>query len=65
MLPDLYNHFRRVGVTNAFFISRWFMTLFAVYLPLETLLPVWDCFFLGGWKVIIKVGISLLREIRP
>jgi Rab-GTPase-TBC domain len=65
LLPDLYSHFRKVGVTNGFFISRWFMTLFSTYLDYDILVKVWDCFFLDGWKVIIKVGVTLLREIRP
>ena len=65
ILPDLYFHFRKVGITNGFFISRWFMTLFSTYLPFQTLVRVWDCFFLDGWKVIIKFSVALLREIRP
>lgn len=64
ILPDLYTHFRKQGVTNAFFISRWFMTLFSTYLPIDCILPVWDCFFLEGWKVIIKVSIFLLKQIK-
>ena len=64
MLPDLYSHFRRIGVTSGFFISRWFMTLFAVYLPYHTVLRVWDCFLLDGWKTMIKVGVGILKEIR-
>jgi hypothetical protein len=65
ILPDLYHHFHKVGITNGFFITRWFMTLFSTYLPFDTLLRVWDCFFLDGWRVIIKFSLALLREIRP
>ena len=65
IVPDLYFHFRKVGITNGFFISRWFMTLFSTYLPLPVLMRVWDCFFLDGWKVIIKFSVALLREIKP
>lgn len=65
IVPDLYHHFHKVGITNGFFITRWFMTLFSTYLPLNTLLRVWDCFFLDGWKVIIKFSLALLREIKP
>jgi hypothetical protein len=64
ILPDLYSHFRKLGVTNAFFISRWFMTLFSTYLSIDEILPIWDCFFREGWKVIIKVSIHLLKQIR-
>ena len=48
LLPDLYSHFRKVGVTNGFFISRWFITLFSTYIELDSLLRIWDCFFLDG-----------------
>lgn len=65
IVPDLYHHFHKVGITNGFFITRWFMTLFSTYLPLNTLLRVWDCFFLDGWKVMIKFSLCLLREIKP
>lgn len=64
LLPELYTHFRKQGVTNAFFISRWFMTLFSTYLPIDCILPIWDLFFLEGWKVILKVSIHLLKEIK-
>ena len=40
IVPDLYSHFRKVGITNGFFISRWFMTLFSTYLPLSTLIKI-------------------------
>ncbi|CAG9311469.1 unnamed protein product [Blepharisma stoltei] len=65
LLPDLYSHFRRAGITSSFFITRWFMTLFSTYLPFSTLVKVWDCFFLEGWKVIIKVSIAILKELKP
>ena len=63
-MPDLNSHFRRSQISPALFISRWLMTLYASYLPLDTLLPVWDCFFTSGWKVMLKIGISILRELK-
>jgi len=62
MLPNLYTHFRKIGVRSGFFISRWYMTLYSVYLPLETVFRVWDCFFLDGWKTIVKIGVGILKE---
>lgn len=65
LFPDLYTHFRKIGVTSGFFISRWFMTIFSTYLSFDVLVKVWDCFLIDGWKAAIKIAITLLKEIRP
>lgn len=65
LLPDLYTHFRKNEVTNAFFISRWFMTLFATFFSFQALVVIWDCFFNEGWKVIFKVGLAVLIDLKP
>jgi len=64
-LPDLHMHFRKAGIGSELFLSRWIMTIYACYLPLETLLHVWDCFMVQGWKVVFKIGIAILREQKP
>lgn len=64
-LPDLHLHFRRAGISSELYLSKWIMTIYASYLPLDTLLPVWDCFMVQGWKAVFKVGIAILREQRP
>ncbi len=64
-LPALHAHFDDVGVHVAMFSSKWFVTLFSNLdtLPLETVLRVWDVFFLEGWAVIFGVAVSLIEML--
>jgi hypothetical protein len=64
-LPDLHLHLRKAGIGSELFLSKWVMTIYASYLPLNTLLHVWDCFMVQGWKAVFKVGIAILRELKP
>lgn len=64
-LPDLHLHLRKAGIGSELFLSKWIMTVYASYLPLDTLLHVWDCFMMQGWKAAFKVGIAILREQKP
>lgn len=63
-LPDLYCHFERVDMSNSFFVSRWFMTLFAGFLPFGDVVVIWDCFFVEGWSAIIRIGIALFACVQ-
>ena len=64
-LPDLFAHFKRIGVTTGVFVDKWCMGLFSSFLPVDTLFRVWDVFFLDGWKALVKIGLSTLTELRP
>jgi len=50
-------------MTPDYFTSKWFMTLFACFLPYEEIAPIFDMFLLEGWRAVFKVGIALLREL--
>jgi hypothetical protein len=39
-LPRLHGHFHTIGLTLDFFVSQWFLTLFAYSLPIGIILPV-------------------------
>ncbi|KAI8887929.1 TBC-domain-containing protein [Backusella circina FSU 941] len=41
--------------------SHWFLTLFINILPIETVLRIWDCFFVEGYSVIFRVALSLIK----
>lgn len=48
-------------VHPSMYASQWFITLFAVNLPLDVLGRVWDLFILQGIKIIYKIGLTLLK----
>jgi hypothetical protein len=70
LLPELYNHLKINNIKVSFFISPWFITLFTdTYLNInnrenpKVLMRIWDLFLFSGCKSILKVGISLLKNL--
>lgn len=57
-VPDVYTHVKRIGLSWAVLITKWFICLFAEVLPTETVLRIWDCLFSEGSKVINKICIN-------
>ena len=56
-LPALHSHFERTGVLPMLPLvtTHWFISLFVFWLPSESLLRLWDCFFCDGLKSKNKV----------
>ena len=79
-LPKLYAHLLQLrlrddGVSDAresyepplinVFTIQWFLTLFAVCLPLDCVLRLWDSILLEGSEVILCAGLSIWKLISP
>ena len=69
LLPELHHHFQENNVNVSYFISPWLITLFTniFYIIKDRnnpliLLRIFDLFIFSGWKSIIKIGISLLKN---
>ncbi|KAL2917869.1 hypothetical protein HK105_202742 [Polyrhizophydium stewartii] len=41
--------------------TPWFMALFVNAMPTETVLRIWDCFFLQGEKILFRVALTLIH----
>ena len=54
---------RKLACSSQFYGIQWFLTLFSYDLPLQYTYKIWDQFLLCGWKVICKVGLSLLYHV--
>ena len=67
MFPEMYNYLMSHSITCDYFCSSWFITLYTIAFSnvkeknLEVMINIFDQFLLSGWKVIFKIGISLLR----
>jgi len=68
-LPELYMHFKETNIDVSYFLSPWLITLFTDnYKNIKDrnnpliLLKIFDSFFFSGWKSIIKIGITLLKN---
>ena len=69
LLPELEFFLKDNKVDVSYFVSPWFITLFTSTLQNikdkknpKILLRIFDLFFFSGWKSIIKIGISLLKN---
>lgn len=52
-------------MTPDYFTSKWFMTIFACFLPYALITPIFDMFLLEGWRAVFRIGVALLRVLEP
>ena len=69
LLPELDYYLKINKIDANYFVSPWFITLFTNTFPNikdknnpKILLRILDLFFFSGWKSIMKIGISLLKN---
>ncbi|KAF9356875.1 hypothetical protein BGX26_004600 [Mortierella sp. AD094] len=60
IMPRLSQHFQDMHVDLTAVTFSWFLTLFTDCLPVETLLRVWDVFFVEGMIVVFKIAVAIL-----
>ncbi|KAF9897744.1 hypothetical protein BX616_005059, partial [Lobosporangium transversale] len=60
IMPRLSLHFQEMHVDLTAVTFSWFLTLFTDCLPVETLLRVWDVFFVEGMIVVFKIALAIL-----
>ncbi|KAF9133147.1 hypothetical protein BGW39_010476 [Mortierella sp. 14UC] len=60
IMPRLSLHFQEMHVDLTAVTFSWFLTLFTDCLPVETLLRVWDVFFVEGMMVVFKIAVAIL-----
>jgi hypothetical protein len=64
-LPKFFAHLRALQAAPDYFTSKWFMTIFACFLPYRMVVPIFDMFMYEGWRSVFKVGTALLKELEP
>ena len=69
LLPELHYHFQENNISSSHFLTPWLITLFThIYNTIKDrnnpliLLRIFDMFIFSGWKSVIKVGITLLKN---
>lgn len=50
-VPEINQRLDELGLPLAVITTKWLICLFAEVLPIETVLRIWDCVFLEGYKV--------------
>ena len=69
LLPELHYHFKENNISSTHFLTPWLITLFThIFNNIKDrnnpliLLRIFDLFIFSGWKSIIKIGITLLKN---
>ncbi|XP_043280109.1 TBC1 domain family member whacked-like [Venturia canescens] len=59
--PIAYNHLVKIKIDPRTYISEWFLNLYTLTLPPETLLRIWDMFVYEGREILFKVALVLIK----
>ena len=60
-MPKLLNKFEEEGLVAETYCTQWYMTLFAVSLPVHVVVRVWDIYFVEGPKTIYRIAMAILK----
>ncbi|GAA5859364.1 hypothetical protein JCM8547_002001 [Rhodosporidiobolus lusitaniae] len=60
-LPKIADHLEEHGVELSAITFGWFLSLFTDVLPIQTLLRVWDLFFIHGTVLLFRVALAILK----
>jgi hypothetical protein len=59
--PKLHAHFLTQKFEPSMYGSQWFMTIFAVTLPYECIIRIWDILIVEGPKMIYRVALAIFK----
>eukprot|EP00158_Paraphelidium_tribonemae_P004218 Partr_v1_DN26644_c1_g1_i2_m69260 putative TBC1 domain family member len=62
--PTLHKHLTKNDVTPLIYITNWFLTVYTMVLPWETVLRVWDMFYCEGIKVLFRIGLGIMLKCK-
>ena len=62
--PGLSQHFDDIMFNTDLLTFPWLVQMFVNKIPLETLLVVWDLFFLKGVRVLIRVALTVFQIVQ-
>ena len=60
-LPKVHKRFMEVNFIPQMYATQWFMTIFVVDFPIETVVRIWDIFFIEGRKVIYRIALAVFK----
>ncbi|KAL1920507.1 uncharacterized protein VTP21DRAFT_884 [Calcarisporiella thermophila] len=63
--PKLAHHLSEKGVMPLSYMAQWWLTAYALALPLPSTLRIWDIFFYeGATKIFFRVGVAIMEICR-
>ncbi|KAL9553480.1 hypothetical protein MBANPS3_003274 [Mucor bainieri] len=56
------NHNRKRALPPITLVTNhWFLTMFINILPIETVLRIWDCFFIEGYSIMFQTALTIMK----
>ena len=60
-IPKLHQRLTEINFIPQMYCSQWFMTAFAVYFPMETVVRIWDVYFVEGRKTLFRLSLAIMK----
>lgn len=61
-LPKVLQQLSKFNIQSVLYATPWFMTLYSSVLPFNLFLRTFDIFLLEKWKIIYRVGLTILKH---
>lgn len=62
--PLVDEKMNELGFPWTVILSKWLICLFAEFLPVETVLRVWDVMFAEGYKIIFRAALAIIFTLK-
>ena len=62
-LPILYKHFQNLNIPYDTWVTKWFLTLFTICMPIQVTTRIWDCILTYGLNFIVQFTLVLLAHL--
>ena len=62
-MHGFFQYLRRHEMSTDYFTTKWFMTLYSCFLPVEVVIPIFDMFIYEGWRAVHRAGIAFLGNL--
>ena len=60
-MPKLATKLTEIGFLPQMYCVHWFMTIFAVYFPMDVVVRIWDVYLIEGRKTVFRLGIAIMK----
>ena len=60
-MPAMFKKFNEMGYVPQIYASQWFLTLFSIYFPFDTVVRIWDIYLVEGRKTLFRIALAILK----
>jgi hypothetical protein len=60
-MPKLAARLTEIGFVPQMYCVHWFMTIFAVYFPMDIVVRIWDVYLIEGRKTVFRIGLAIMK----